>query len=789
MMVDRQRSPAAERGRRAWVAVAILLAPALLCAAAWWLDPLRFAAEPGLLVLNVLPVWLGWLLMLAGTRRVLWSAAFALLLLGVLQAINASKLAELEIPLLPSDLAAVRQVVETGDLYLRYVGVSLWWLLLLPVAIVAYRFEPAWRPHLAVRAALASVAIGALVSLAAGTSPWLRLYADIAPPFQPWATMETARTHGTVAYFVRSAWDEPWQVRAPDRAVLEAFWSQSPNGSPASRPQRERAPDLIVWQSEAFFDPAILAGIDDDRHLPNLAALRRANRHGDLRVPTYGGLTSRTEFEVLTGIALAAFPGVQYPYQRLVRRPLPALPHLLREHGYQTLAVHPYDPRFYRRNKVYPLLGFERFHAESEFALDDYHGFYVSDAALMRRVRELAEDRAPQMVFAISMENHGPWTPDRPLPAEELANIAVPAQLDAAGADELRRYLHHLQRVDAALGELMRWARDRDEPTVVLFYGDHLPGMDSVFATLGFDDGQGPSVQPVPWLLFDNARAPSESVAETRTSYGLAPVLLDTLGIEPDAHFRAMGLLTDTQTVFDAAERETLIHEFARDRIEQPAARLQTRPATPAQFVSVDAWGPGDVEADPERRRRPPVVWVRSVEPIARSTRIRIAGIDLDTRFENERVMVAQVAFDAPGQRPLSPGDVELQLFDPIDNRVQSVGRLRVREEVERVLLPSGARAASLCAVEGWGPSETSLSQPVNRQTDGGEGFWVQAGCLPRLVEIEVGARRYPASVIGQLATVSVAFDQLPSGERVEVALIDAETSERLVLGETRVDL
>lgn len=782
--------PVAQPRRRAWIIAAAITAPALLCAAAWRLDPVRFAAEPGLLLLNVLPAWLAWLLLLAATRRVLWSAAVVLLLLAAVQAINARKLAELEIPLLPSDLAVLPQVLETSGLYLRYAAVSAWWLLLLPLAVLAYRWEPAWRAGRIARSAVAALSAATLASLALGHAPWVRLYENAVPPFEPWATMATVRTHGSVAYFVRAGWEEPWQLREADRTQLDAFWQRPeiaslPQAGTAPPP---RPPDLIVWQSEAFFDPAIVAGLDDG-WLPNLAMLRSGHRHGDLHVPTYGGLTSRTEFEVLTGAALTAFPGVQYPYQRLINGPMPALPHLLRQHGYRTLAVHPFDARFYRRNKVYPLLGFERFHADGEFRTRDRHGFFVSDTALTHRVRELAGAAGPQFVFAISMENHGPWTPDRPVSEEELARIAVPAQLDADAAHELRLYLHHLQRVDAALGELVQWARERPEPTLVLFYGDHLPALDAAFDTLGFDDGRPANTQPVPWVLFDNTGSAAPHTAESRHSYALASLLLEAADIRGDDHFRAMGLLGDPETIFDADERARLIAEFARDRVGQTTDRIQAVPATPAQFVRVESWGPQNVETEPGSERAPAMLWVRAAEPIARSTRLRLGGIDLDTRFENDRVVLASMPRDAGGRQVQAPGDAELTLFDPIDNRVQPVGTLRVRPRAERVRLASGQRATSLCAVEGWGPSETSLSQPVNPQTDGGEGFWVQAGCLPQRAEIEIGSQRYRAAVEGRLATISVPRDRLPGGERVQVVLVDAETSERLVLGETRVDL
>jgi hypothetical protein len=71
-------------------------------------------------------------------------------------------------------------------------------------------------------------------------------------------------------------------------------------------------------QSESLFDPGRLAGMHYEA-MPRLRDAMARAWSGNLYVPTFAGGTIRTEFEVLTGLPLAAFPGVRYPYLQLTR--------------------------------------------------------------------------------------------------------------------------------------------------------------------------------------------------------------------------------------------------------------------------------------------------------------------------------------------------------------------------------------------------------------------------------------------------------------------------------------
>lgn len=775
-----QRTRTTTRTRR--IALVVLVA-AGLGFAAWGLDPLQGVPGAARLLLNALPVWLLFAALLGLTRRLGLAALATLGVVALFHAANAIKLHQLEIPLLPSDAHALEQIVQSQELFARYLGFSPAWLLVLLLPLAWAWFERPMQLGIAARIGLLAVAIAGAWTAAAGAAPWPWLYARLAPPLQAWTPLRSAREHGSIAFFTRMLALQGRSLPAPDQARLDALRERLPPPHPPLA--RERLPDLVVVQSEAWFDPARVRGLDQVEWLPEFSRLRAMHAHGELDVPAYGGLTTRTEFEVLTGIPMQAFPDVQYPYQTLIAAPLPALPSRLREAGYRTIAVHPYDPRFYRRHRVMPMLGFERFHGGDEFEASDRHGFYISDEALRRRVEDLADRDGAQFVFAITMENHGPWNPGRELPAEALAAIEVPVSLAPETADELRRYLHHAMRADAMLGALARWVETRDEPTVLLFYGDHLPGLHDVFDQLGFVDDTHATRQPVPWILVCSPGTCDASGAHRLAAYELGAALMGVVGLPLDPHFHALHW---TMSSLPADERIVFDIELGRERIRERAEQVEATAPEPGEVAVVEAWGPASVESDPERRRELPALWVRAREPLPRGLQLVLDGRRVRTHVDGEHVLVGVLERSERDDWLLAPGRLGLQLYDGAQDRIQPIGELEVRPEAVRAKLGWWRRAASLCPVRAWGPDRTSLREPANPQPDGALGLWIQTDCAPTRVEIALGDHRLPAVAEPGLTTASVPPALLQAASSLAIALVDPETGERLDVGELTVE-
>lgn len=577
----------------------------LITAAVALLDPAVASAPSagspqwlGVVGLNLLPPLIVFALLLAATGRALFSAWLVILLLSALHAANMAKLATLEMPLLPADFQLLANPGPTLDLLWKYVHVGLWqWLL---IALAALITALLWRLYPRVLSGMHRVALGLLAlaggaSLVAGSAPWQRLFDANALGFQLWEqTLSSARV-GLLGNLVLYNWQiGSGDIPSGDHALAARFLERHRAALP-DRDQRSRKarplPDIVVVQSESLFDPARVSGVAENRWLPAYHRLSRRATAGDLWVPTFVGGTIRTEFEVLTGAPLTSLGGVQYPWLELKHADYPNLARLLGAHGYRRIAIHPNPAAFWNRARTYPALGFEHFIDSTQFDGERIVGLFLSDAAMTDRIlAELDDSEAPHFVFAISMENHGPfdWRPN--LDPERLARLQMPPALDPGGRLWFGNYLYLLDDADRELGRLAQALHKRRRRTLLLFYGDHLPGLAPVYQQLGFKNGRQAIEQPVPWLLLDTASKRAKRL-DTH-SWMLPGLLLRAAGLHDAAWFDLVADLA-LDPAFDPTEPQ------AAEGLEA-LARLQLRGELDpllAQLQSSRARGSADTQA------------------------------------------------------------------------------------------------------------------------------------------------------------------------------------------------
>lgn len=236
--------------------------------------------------------------------------------------------------------------------------------------------------------------------------------------------------------------------------------------------------DVVVVLSESFFDPRILPGVSfSEDPLVNYDRLLQSEdcRSGMMYTTAVGGGTVRPEFAVLSGLVMDYLPDVTTPYW-FVDRAFPTYVSHYKDAGYTTLALHPYDKKFYSRDSAYPYLGFDAFYGE-----DDVYGMvdvtakrgYVTDESAAQAMMQLMDaQEGPAFLFTITMENHQPFDP---LPEEQIdIRVDCPA-LTQPALDALTTYTQGLRDADEMLGALAEWIDGRERPTVLVFFGDHLP--------------------------------------------------------------------------------------------------------------------------------------------------------------------------------------------------------------------------------------------------------------------------------------------------------------------------
>lgn len=432
------------------------------------------------------------------------------------------------------------RVAALSALALLVLG-GLWWL-----ERPSHRAKPG--PFLAVRVLVVLVTMPLLWSFCTGGKPWSGIYSAQSVRPVAWDPKMAVLRSGLVSSLAQQVVANNEFKLTSDPDLLEymehATEAAGTAGIGPAPIARDELPNVVLILSESFMDPTVMAGMAEaDDAIPEVRRLLQAGEGGMMRVPTYGGGTVKTEFEVLTGMPLDAFPGINFPYFTLAgRKRLPALPAIFRDYGYRAIAVHGNSPAFWSRSAIFRTMGFQDFLSLSEFkehGLKD--GSWYSDASMTDIVlREISKESGPAFVFAISMENHGPYSREQKVRDRvRWQSVELPATVVSEGARlELRNYLYHLGNADRQLARLVSELGKESRPYVVVFFGDHLPAFNNVYEEVGFVDGQGPARQQVPWVVVRDPRLPYRELSMVTESWQLPVTLFDAVGLDGGKYLR-----------------------------------------------------------------------------------------------------------------------------------------------------------------------------------------------------------------------------------------------------------
>ncbi len=261
--------------------------------------------------------------------------------------------------------------------------------------------------------------------------------------------------------------------------------------------------NIIFFLSESFFDPSninLLNTYNDP--IPTYHKLAKKFPSGSLIVPSYGGATINTEFEILTGLSTAFLPRGTYPFLQYMRGDMHTIASVFTDKGYRTIGVHTYDKTFYSRDTVYPMLGVSEFYGENDMQKYDLSGGYLSDMLMSWAIVDIINDKTgddsavktstrksqtkqPKFIFAISMENHLPYSADK-YPQDDV-NV-LNDNLADTDKQILTSYLNGIKKSDEALEWLTTELSKVNERTLLVFFGDHLPPFpnQAIYKDLGY---------------------------------------------------------------------------------------------------------------------------------------------------------------------------------------------------------------------------------------------------------------------------------------------------------------
>ncbi|MEC1744263.1 LTA synthase family protein [Schinkia azotoformans] len=306
-------------------------------------------------------------------------------------------------------------------------------------------------------------------------------------------------------------------------------------------------PNVIIVMSEAFWDPTLLKNITFNKDpIPTFHKLQKDKLSGWLLSPQYGGRTANVEFEVLTGNSMSFLPSGTVPYTQYINKPILSLANIYSDNGYKSVGVHSYFGWFFNRDHVYKNLGFDKFLSSEFFEDPKYIGPYIADSEVANIIiNETKSNKEPTFIYAITMQNHFPYDDTR---YGSQNTMEIKGNISNKTKQIIETYAQGAEYADQSLKQLVDYYGKSEEPTIVLFFGDHLPALGDQYAAY-YDGGfiknnsfdwsleELRSMRSVPYVIWANYDlGESDDMAILSTSF-IGAKLLDLSGVDKPAYF------------------------------------------------------------------------------------------------------------------------------------------------------------------------------------------------------------------------------------------------------------
>lgn len=353
--------------------------------------------------------------------------------------------------------------------------------------------------------------------------------------------------------------DKPEGYRATEAKELLA--SYEPDSVDATA---NHSPNIIVIMNEAFSDPAVLGDFEtNEDYMPYVHSLLGGEIEntisGYLNVSVLGGNTANTEFEFLTGNTMAFLPQGSIPYQQYIKNELPSMASHLKNMGYSTIAMHPYNSSGWDRDTVYPLLGFDTSYFIRDWTNPHKIRKYVSDEACYDKIIELYEEKdtdTPFFVFNVTMQNHSSYS-------EEFDNFTPDITVTGSTSKILPNYLSLMKISDEAIQDLIAYFSQDKEDTVIVFFGDHQPTNSVVSPVWKLNGKSSDSLTEeeeslrykVPFFIWSNYAMETVTGVETSANY-LGGMVLEAAKLPLDSMHNYLQTIEQQFPVISAIRAE-----------------------------------------------------------------------------------------------------------------------------------------------------------------------------------------------------------------------------------------
>lgn len=296
----------------------------------------------------------------------------------------------------------------------------------------------------------------------------------------------------------------------------------------------EERPNIICVLLESFVDPEEINFLElSEDPVPNFRSLYENYSSGYLEVPVVGAGTANTEFEILTGMSMQFFGLGEYPYKTILKQTnCESIASDLSDLGYGTHVVHNNGGNFYSRKNAFSMMGFDTFTSKEMMDIKEYTplGTWPTDDILIGEVKKSLDytPNQPDFVYTITVQGHGDYPREKVI---EDPEIQVSGAEDEGSNYAWEYYVNEIHEVDRFIKNLIDMLKARDEKTIVVMFGDHLP-------TMGLEetDMKSGSIFLTKYITWNNFGL--EKKDADLTSYQLLAEILEQLGIHTGTIFQ-----------------------------------------------------------------------------------------------------------------------------------------------------------------------------------------------------------------------------------------------------------
>ena len=235
--------------------------------------------------------------------------------------------------------------------------------------------------------------------------------------------------------------------------------------------------NIIGIHAESIQNFVIGLKINGKEVTPNLNKLAKEGLYfNNFYTQVSVGTSSDTEFTLATSL-MPSNNGTAFG--NYFDKTYVALPHLLKEKGYYTFAMHGNNADYWNRRVMHKNLGYEHFYAKSEFEIDETIGLGLSDHSFFKqsieKLKVISNEYDKFYGTFIMLTNHTPFSDTEKYGEFDVSMTVDGVKYQYMEDTKLGNYLKSVHYADKCLGEFFAALEENGmlENTVIVLYGDH----------------------------------------------------------------------------------------------------------------------------------------------------------------------------------------------------------------------------------------------------------------------------------------------------------------------------